>query len=74
MIVVREVLPVMNVPLTRRDLREPVRRIAQKLGFADASTRKGAADQTRHIDGESDRTRNSLFETRRRRHTARYTP
>ncbi|MDV6305211.1 MULTISPECIES: hypothetical protein [Rhodococcus] len=42
----------MNVPLTRRDVREPVRRSAQKLGFADASTRKGTADQTFHIDGK----------------------
>ncbi|OZC45500.1 hypothetical protein CH286_17470 [Rhodococcus sp. WWJCD1] len=42
----------MNVPLTRRDVREPVRRSVQKLGFADASTRKGAADQTFHIDGK----------------------
>ncbi|WP_377453783.1 hypothetical protein [Rhodococcoides fascians] len=42
----------MNVPLKRRDVREPFRRSAQKLGFADASTRKGAADQTFHIDGK----------------------
>ncbi|WP_072802616.1 hypothetical protein [Rhodococcoides yunnanense] len=42
----------MNVPLTRRDVREPVRRSVQKLGFSDASTRKGAADQTFHIDGK----------------------
>lgn len=41
----------MNVPLSRRDVREPVRRSVQKLGFSDASTRKGAADQTFHIDG-----------------------
>lgn len=42
----------MNVPLNRRDVRDPVRRSVQKLGFSDASTRKGAGDQTFHIDGK----------------------